>query len=980
MKLHLKWYQVGPTCDFNLDSVIFHVPPPWEVDSSNAERWVWATACPDQMQNVIPPATNGTICDFWFSYHLDAESCVTVIDSLITNRYTEFVYWKDGIGYVYFRPQFVSGQYHLSSMGWYWKPPYEDYAPSGMPDFDQKQDGWSNMMWQWTFCGPTAVANCFWWFDSKHNLPPGRPGDGNDQFPLVRDYEDSLPPYPYPIEFFQDDHDMWNVNQLDTPWPPMVLPPPQTIQPFVPGWQNPPIPMPRWGELVERLAWFMNTNDIQGTGSGHLGTRVPDMEYAIDQWLLSETYQNESSLADSLYETTIAQPTFAQIESLVEISEDVILLLGFWWPTDLPPPIEWWRVGGHYVTVAGVNSEDSSIALSDPFVDWAELGNPGRVRNGLYIPHSPPPHDPIEHNDAGNISHDIYRAEPSASPGGTWALRSYPASLYPTEWMSNFNGQNIPDEFLLYTQPWNGVSPVFTEVEYAVVISPYPDFQIDAVPETLKLMQTESGNYSVTITPIGGYSQPVYLDVQGMPMEVAWNFDPNPATPPEYHSWLNLSTSMTTPPGVYDLTIIGTDPIDHTDSTDVVLIVTTWHPPYMTNWIHSRYTTMAKTNYGAEGQTQIIAPSFFWHGGEYLIDFAHTERRSGGSIVIGNDSTNLALSYGIDHRDFTPSESLKIDTARVDGMLVEYGTAKYLHNTMPLEVTMLSVGFMDSVFGGGEAILQEFIVENQFMWPIDNIHFSLFLDWQVGDPLLNVCHYDSLYNYYYQYSTSPANEVLGVMRIPDKDTSIFKGFLAVDNSLYIDPQNGWRKDSLWACMTRGTWDNSAGPTNLSALLTSQPFRLEYGEKHLDSYWLYGYYMFGDKSGDPFQRFLFNLLKLKGYYRGDVNCDGIINAADVVYLINYLFIRGPAPLPFVDQGDVNIDAKVDASDIVYLINYLFIRGPQPRDYDRWLYHILMWRWGFSQQDALILANTLSTPPTPNTSLFCTRFRNLGKSGF
>jgi hypothetical protein len=181
-------------------------------------------------------------------------------------------------------------------------------------------------------------------------------------------------------------------------------------------------------------------------------------------------------------------------------------------------------------------------------------------------------------------------------------------------------------------------------------------------------------------------------------------------------------------------------------------------------------------------------------------------------------------------------------------------------------------------------------------------------------------------------------------------------------------------------MTRGTWDNSAGPTNLSALLTSQPFRLEYGEKHLDSYWLYGYYMFGDKSGDPFQRFLFNLLKLKGYYRGDVNCDGIINAADVVYLINYLFIRGPAPLPFVDQGDVNIDAKVDASDIVYLINYLFIRGPQPRDYDRWLYHILMWRWGFSQQDALILANTLSTPPTPNTSLFCTRFRNLGKSGF
>ncbi len=24
--------------------------------------------------------------------------------------------------------------------GWYWKPSYPNYAPSGMPDFDQKQD------------------------------------------------------------------------------------------------------------------------------------------------------------------------------------------------------------------------------------------------------------------------------------------------------------------------------------------------------------------------------------------------------------------------------------------------------------------------------------------------------------------------------------------------------------------------------------------------------------------------------------------------------------------------------------------------------------------------------------------------------------------------------------------------------------------------------------------------------------------------
>ena len=38
---------------------------------------------------------------------------------------------------------------------------------------------------EWVFCGPVAVANCFWWFDSKFADPEGTPGDGEDQFTLV---------------------------------------------------------------------------------------------------------------------------------------------------------------------------------------------------------------------------------------------------------------------------------------------------------------------------------------------------------------------------------------------------------------------------------------------------------------------------------------------------------------------------------------------------------------------------------------------------------------------------------------------------------------------------------------------------------------------------------------------------------------------------------------------------------------------------
>jgi hypothetical protein len=65
----------------------------------------------------------------------------------------------------------------------------------------------------------------------------------------------------------------------------------------------------------------------------------------------------------------------------------------------------------------------------------------------------------------------------------------------------------------------------------------------------------------------------------------------------------------------------------------------------------------------------------------------------------------------------------------------------------------------------------------------------------------------------------------------------------------------------------------------------------------------------------------------GFVRGDADGDGEITTTDVVYLINYLFIGGPDPVPF-DAGDANSDGIINGADVVYLINYLFIGGPPP----------------------------------------------------
>jgi hypothetical protein len=74
---------------------------------------------------------------------------------------------------------------------------------------------------------------------------------------------------------------------------------------------------------------------------------------------------------------------------------------------------------------------------------------------------------------------------------------------------------------------------------------------------------------------------------------------------------------------------------------------------------------------------------------------------------------------------------------------------------------------------------------------------------------------------------------------------------------------------------------------------------------------------------PFQQ----QVNVTGYMIGDANGDRKIDVTDIVYLMNYLFIGGPAPEP-LETGDADCDGAVDDADVVYLINYLFTGGSAP----------------------------------------------------
>jgi subtilisin family serine protease len=66
-----------------------------------------------------------------------------------------------------------------------------------------------------------------------------------------------------------------------------------------------------------------------------------------------------------------------------------------------------------------------------------------------------------------------------------------------------------------------------------------------------------------------------------------------------------------------------------------------------------------------------------------------------------------------------------------------------------------------------------------------------------------------------------------------------------------------------------------------------------------------------------------------YQKGDPNADALVNISDAVYIINYVFVDGPEPLPELLAGDANNDNDVDVSDATFLVNYIFIEGsPAP----------------------------------------------------
>jgi hypothetical protein len=63
-----------------------------------------------------------------------------------------------------------------------------------------------------------------------------------------------------------------------------------------------------------------------------------------------------------------------------------------------------------------------------------------------------------------------------------------------------------------------------------------------------------------------------------------------------------------------------------------------------------------------------------------------------------------------------------------------------------------------------------------------------------------------------------------------------------------------------------------------------------------------------------------------FVRGDANLDSLINIADPLTTLAYLFTQGTVAC--ADAADVNDNGALDIGDAVYALAYLFSSGPPP----------------------------------------------------
>ena len=126
-----------------------------------------------------------------------------------------------------------------------------------------------------------------------------------------------------------------------------------------------------------------------------------------------ESYLANHGVGSAFTVATIKGPSADWMTQEAKLNEEVALvLLGFWQEISG----QWVRTGGHWVAANCVDGYGNYLCVSDPYLDRAAEGYPGQSWGGV-------PTSSAQHNDASQVSYDLYYFASTTVPGAHTAVR-----------------------------------------------------------------------------------------------------------------------------------------------------------------------------------------------------------------------------------------------------------------------------------------------------------------------------------------------------------------------------------------------------------------------------------------------------------------------------------------------------------------------------------------------------------------------------
>ncbi len=215
----------------------------------------------------------------------------------------------------------------------------------------------------------------------------------------------------------------------------------------------------------------------------HSGTIVDSAQAGLNRYFADYGFDLDAQI--------YLQPDFYEMADSLRRQQSIVLSLGLWQSDgDF-----WRRFGGHAVVLAGVCSDSSWVAISDPAVDGAELAWQGR-----FFPPGHPHHadDDTLHNNPMYVSHDIYVTDPSfdIDDDTLWMIQDFFHA--DTSLFRRFEGRNFQPGQTPYS--YDPSKAVYAVAEYAIMICPKPTSvgqeEVVMTPEDFELFQNHPNPFN----------------------------------------------------------------------------------------------------------------------------------------------------------------------------------------------------------------------------------------------------------------------------------------------------------------------------------------------------------------------------------------------------------------------------------------------------------------------------------------------------